>query len=193
MVDIYDSASGHIQQSIESFKNLFFGVLILVSKAKTNIRLKQIGKVDIMKNINVKHLLISLFLQIFIVGLNMLISNYLNVMINDSIQNQLVKNGLIFSCVFLLFFILQELVKWILQLINVRQFKINYQYLCNTYIQSILYKKRNFINKIQTSYLFLTDSCINTIVNFLTQEISSFISSFVLVLFSTILLAYFNS
>ncbi|MDR0545759.1 MAG: hypothetical protein LBG49_02440 [Mycoplasmataceae bacterium] len=191
-IEVYDSIDGYYQTSYEKFKDSYFGVVVLVSKAKTRIKLEKIGKIDILKNINVTHLLVALILQVIVVGLNMLISNYLNILINNSIQNQLVRNGIIISFIFLLFFVLQELIKWILQWINIKQFKINYQYLSSTYINSVLYKKRGFMNKIQSSFLFLSDSCITTIVSFLTQEISTFIANLVLVFISSILLAYFN-
>ena len=190
---VYDSRYDEpIEQTYHEFNKYFSKIVIVVQKFRTSFKFPLTSRIDIFKNIRLSYLIISILIQIGIVILSTFAANYLNSIINSSISNSSFKNGLIITFVFLLVFILNGLVKYILKLFCARGFKECFRYLSNNFVISINQKRNDFLNKVNANNFYLVDTAIQSISNFLTYEISAFCSNVFLTIVTMTIIACIN-
>jgi ABC-type bacteriocin/lantibiotic exporter with double-glycine peptidase domain len=181
-VEVYDSESGRYESSYQAFVENFAGIIILITKAKVKINVKQIDKPDIFKHLDVRYLLINLLIQIVVVGLGAITADFLNIMINHAVVSNSLKNGVMIVVVFAIIYLLNGLTHYLLNLYTAKYFKINFQYLSHELINALNHKKKTFLNKVDANYFYIIDTAMHAITNFIVVEISSFCANVLLVI-----------
>lgn len=181
-IEVYDSELGHYESSYQVFNENFAGIIILITKAQVRINVQQIGKMDLFKHLDIKYLLVNLLIQILIVGLGAITADFMNIMINHVIVNNSLKNGILIITIFGIFYLLNGLMHYLLNLYTSKYFKINFQYLSNELIVALNHKKKSFLNKVDANYFYIIDTAMHSIANFIVVEISSFCANVLLII-----------
>jgi ABC-type bacteriocin/lantibiotic exporter with double-glycine peptidase domain len=131
-------------------------------------------------------------MQTVVISLGAITADYFNIMINHAIANKSVSNGLTIAVIFAMFFILEELMHYVLSLYSAKHFKINFQYLSRQLMQTLQFKKKTFFKKVDSNYFYLIDTAMQSITVFLTTEIVSLCSNVLLVLVATVVIGVLN-
>jgi ABC-type bacteriocin/lantibiotic exporter with double-glycine peptidase domain len=179
-LNIFDSLNGQYQITYEEFAKLFTNVIIMVNKSKCKPNINKLSGIDLLKSIDIKYLCLNLLLQILVIGFSTIGANYLNIIINNAITSNSIKNGLVISVMFIFIYICNGLSKYILNLYATKYFKSTFRYLSNELMKSLRHKQKNFFAKIDSSYFYLLDTSIYTITSFVVIEISSVCASLIM-------------
>lgn len=182
VIDVYDSANGKYQTSLNNFSENFVGIVMLVSKNNSKINIEHLPKLDLWNSLDWKYLLISLFMQIVIILLGAVTADYFNIMINHAIVNKSITNGITIMLIFGIFFLLEGLMHYLLTLYSAKHFKINFHFLCRQLIHALNNKNRTFFNKVDSNYFYLVDTAMQSITVFIVMEVSMLCSNCVLVI-----------
>lgn len=188
-ITIYDSRFNEpINKSYDEFNKCFIKLVMVIEKCNKSFKFSMTSKIDLFKNLKTSFLIISILIQICIIALSTICANYLNMIVNDSISNSSIKNGLIITFVFALIFILNGFVKYVFKLFCVRSFKQCFISLSSNLTNALKIKKANFLNKIDKNNFYLVDLSMQTISHFITFEITMFCSNiFLLVVTLTVI------
>ena len=131
-------------------------------------------------------------MQIIIVGLGAIGADYFNMMINHAITNKSIRNGLTIMLIFMIFFILEGLMHYLLSLYSAKHFKINFQFLSRQLVHALSHKSKNFFNKVDHNYFYLVDTAMQSITVFIVTEITSLCANCILVVIITGIIAVIN-
>lgn len=184
---MFDSDSGKYELKYNELKKDFSNIVFQISKSKTNIKYTK-QKIDL-QSIDFKFLIICMFLHLAIIGLSTLFANVFNWTLNFSIYSKSTSNLISLVFIFCLITLLNCLLNYVLKHYSLIRFNQNFKYLVFKFINSIKCKNNTFINKIEPSYVYLIDSSIVSICNFLTVEISMMITDIFMILISLIIFA----
>jgi ABC-type bacteriocin/lantibiotic exporter with double-glycine peptidase domain len=175
-IECIDSIDGFKIIDIENLIKDFSGIIIFIKKACYDFKITN-NKIKLFKNINFKYLLINILLQVTIITFSIVGSNYFSFFINNSLVNNTYVNGLIISFLFLLIFVINELSKFLCNLLSNKQMKQNFYKLSNDFVEKIKDKDESFFYKINQNYLYLIDVIIKSIAAYNTIEFCNFIAS----------------
>ncbi len=178
---IYDSDSGKYELKYAEFKKDFANIIFQVSKIKYN---KQ--KIDL-QSIDLKFLFACIFLHLCIIGLSTLFANVFNWTLNFSVYSKSTTNLIYLVFIFFLIVLLNSITNFILKQYSLIRFKQNFKYLVFKFTNVINQKDKIFINKIEPTYVYLIDSSIVSICNYLTVDIATLITDGLMILISLII------
>jgi ABC-type bacteriocin/lantibiotic exporter with double-glycine peptidase domain len=131
-------------------------------------------------------------MQIVIIAVGAITADYFNIMINHAIASKSIKNGLIIMLIFGLFFLLEALMHYTLTLYSAKHFKINFHFLSRQLINALNNKNCTFFHKVDSNYLYLIDTAMQSITIFIVMEVSALCSNCILVITITCIIAVIN-
>jgi ABC-type bacteriocin/lantibiotic exporter with double-glycine peptidase domain len=131
-------------------------------------------------------------MEVVIIGLGAISADYFNIMINHAIATKSLSDGLTFTFIFLIFYLLEELGHYILSLYTSKYFKINFHYLSRELIYALKQKRKSFLNKVDSNYFYLIDTSMQSITVFLVSEISGLCSNILLLFVTTTIISIIN-
>ncbi|GHU32812.1 hypothetical protein FACS1894166_06910 [Bacilli bacterium] len=191
-LEVFDSDKGRYEIKDEEFGKVFAGIIILISKHKVKNNFYVKKPIDYFKSIDLKYLFLNLFMQVVIIALSTVSANFLNTMINNAIAVSSFSNAIVIAVIFLLIYLMNGLSKYILHLYASKHFKINFQYLSNSLINALKYKKHSFLIKIDPNYFYVIDNAMQSITNFLINEITMLFANMLLLIMICILIICIN-
>lgn len=185
---VYDSDSGKYQLLYNQFKKYFAGIVFEVSKSKVKIKYDK-QKINLY-SIDLKFLLICLLLHMCVIGFSTLFANILNWTLNLSVYSQSTQNLIYLCFIFAIIVGLNTVTNYIIRHYSLIRFKQNFRYLTCKLIDSLKNKNLSLLNKVDPNGIYLLDSSIVSIGNFLTVEIASLITECIMFLITLIILIF---
>lgn len=182
---LFDSDLGKNEFKYQEFRKNYANIVFNISKMKSSISYTS-PKINL-QTIDLKFLLICIFLHFCIIGLSTLFANVFNWTLNFSVYSKSINNLINLVFIFFLITLLNGLINFILKHYSLIRFKQNFKYLVFKLINSLSSKDYSFNNKIDQSYLYLIDSSIVSICNFLTVDIPVLITDCLMLLISVII------
>ena len=175
---VFDSCSkSPIKINFKSFEKMFAGIIIFISKQPNKLFTKTFGNVKTLLLLDLKFILLNLLLTIFILITSILVANFLNWIINDSINKYSVKNLISQAIIFIFIYIMNDLLNYISNLYFAKQIKNYYLLFSNKIISALKVKNTNFLNKIDEKWIYKIDLCIQGISNFCVNSINKLITN----------------
>ncbi len=174
---VFDSCSkAPIKMEFKKFEKIFAGIIIFIAKQSNNLFTKKIVNVKTLLLLDLKFILLNLLITIFILITSILLANFLNWIINDSISRYSIRNLISQATIFVFVYVMNDLLNYISDLYFAKQIKNYYLLFANKIISALGNKKTNFLNKIDKKWLEKIDLCIHGISSFCVNSINKFIT-----------------
>jgi len=171
---IIDSVDGECEVTLDEYCKNFIGIIILVSKKEMETAYK---KTSFFNKLNIKYVLLNVFLQTLVIVLTMISANYLSIFLNNALANDSTSNMLVISFLFFVIFCCNILIKMVMTLYAQRSMKGAFIQHSADFLKFIKNKDDSFLLKINVNNLYLIDHSISTIIRFELSNFNAFISS----------------
>lgn len=169
-----------IKVSYGDFQKVFCDVLVFVRLKKNFTKASKINfqQKTTLFSYDLRFVLLSIFATLLSTGLSILISSFLNLLIDLAIVKQSTKNLLVISVFFLFIYFLQINMSYLKQLYFKKQLRAHYFLLVNKVLTSLSFKHFSFSKKVDSVWLKRIDQCIFSISNFLVIDSNNIIANF---------------
>lgn len=173
-VIVIDSSRGKYNTTIPEFLKFFSGIIIFIKKNQNDFDIKD-NKIKLFKHINARYIAINIFLQAALLLFSIIGSLYLTkYFINMRLDNSLTTS--IWICIFFLFiFFIEQLIKYLCQIIIFEQTKKNCLSLSNEILNNTN-KDSDFFNKVDKKYYCIVNDIIKSIASFNSLTIINFVA-----------------
>jgi len=182
-IEIFDSTSCSAKQyKYEEIKPLFIGILILINKDKNGEYSKNMNTHKSLLLINIKQILLSITLYSIIFLLAVVSASYLNWLIDLVIAKKSITNLITVAFIFLLVYVLNDLVTYIITLYSSNYLKDNLILLTSKVVNRLANKNPSFLNKVDKTWIYKIDECVYHIANYCVTEINKFITNIIFII-----------
>lgn len=141
-----------IKVSYGDFQKVFCDVLVFVRLKKNFTKASKINfqQKTTLFSYDLRFVLLSIFATLLSTGLSILISSFLNLLIDLAIVKQSTKNLLVISVFFLFIYFLQINMSYLKQLYFKKQLRAHYFLLVNKVLTSLSFKHFSFSKKVNS-------------------------------------------
>lgn len=179
-LQIIDSCSNEIKSiTYDKLKTMFTGILILVNKKPSDLFNKTFGKATTLLLFDVRFVLFNLLLSLLILLTSIGCASFLNWIIDIAISKSSINNLLTISFTFLLIYILNDLLTYISGLYTSKQTKSYLVLFTSKILSSISNKKYDFLNKVDSNWIYKIDECVYNLSIFCVVEVNKFITNII--------------
>jgi ABC-type bacteriocin/lantibiotic exporter with double-glycine peptidase domain len=163
-IEIFDSIKGHYQINLDNFNQIYTGTIIIPHKHK--IQFDENNKFNFHPFFKFRYVLTNLFLQLAVIISSIVGANYFRMIMIHGTSQKSIKNLILVSFVFLLFFVINELAVFVQRLLIRKTVHINCMLLTKQFIDSLTKKNNQFHLKNDITKLNRVEEAIMYICNF---------------------------